>query len=268
MTISPVQDDEESSDDDTWGPLTKAIADYKKEGRVITKESLAKEMKETLNCECCIKERQEKMRRKLEAGMVINKVPSARQKARDQRKFDQLMTILNGAITDSNGNDESKKLTVEELKDIEMMTDRSFKEISEGVQKKFLEDLSNGSKLEEEITKQAIPTSENKLSLNEEAKQQDDTSTDSVADGSSNDADEVGAVVETDDLHQQQTSSSEGKPPADHKYNFKSKRVCGNPKCEAAKGKLHRCSRCLSIRYCSRQCNMGNTSNWLILLFV
>ena len=34
---------------DAWGPLRKAVADYKKEGRVITKESYLKELQEFLN---------------------------------------------------------------------------------------------------------------------------------------------------------------------------------------------------------------------------
>ena len=38
----------------------------------------------------------------------------------------------------------------------------------------------------------------------------------------------------------------------------KDKVVCGNPICESNKTKLHRCSGCLKISYCSRQCSEGD----------
>ena len=97
---------------DAWGPLRKAVADYKKEGRVITKESFLKELQGFLNCPCCIKERQEGLRRKMAAGMTINKAPV---------KLDEAMTLLNDELADK-----SELFTTEEQEMLEMMLERDF----------------------------------------------------------------------------------------------------------------------------------------------
>ena len=97
---------------DAWGPLRKVVADYKKEGRVITKESFLMELQGFLNCPCCIKERQEGLRRKMAAGMTINKAPA---------KLDEAMTLLNDELADK-----SELFTTEEQEMLEMMLERDF----------------------------------------------------------------------------------------------------------------------------------------------
>ena len=97
---------------DAWGPLRKAVADYKKEGRVITKKSFLKELQAFLNCPCCIEERQEGLRRKMEAGMKKKAAPV---------KLDEMMTILKDAMPDN-----SEPFTTEELKIMEKMLERDL----------------------------------------------------------------------------------------------------------------------------------------------
>ena len=97
---------------DAWGPLRKAVADYKKEGRVITKESYLKELQAFLNCPHCIEERQEGLRRKMEAGMKKRAAPV---------KLDEMMTILNDEIADK-----SELFTTEEQEMLEKMLERDL----------------------------------------------------------------------------------------------------------------------------------------------
>lgn len=113
------------SSDYTWGLLIQIIAGYKREGRVVTKKSFVKEIQAYFNCQCCMKERHENIRKKVEAGMTMTKDPDGRDK-----DMNLLLAILNGSIVDT--------ITMEELKDVEKMIDRALEKIYQDVQKEVL----------------------------------------------------------------------------------------------------------------------------------
>ena len=252
-----------------------------------------------------LQEREEKLRKRMQESRLRTgeRMSPAKKKARDEKNLKRLMSVLNGAISDTTNNDESKLMNMQDALAFEDMCYKRAIKFQENVKKRMMDDLA--ITVQREIEEQTAPRKaieceseyKAKAEINEVISLEDTVegpiSEEGAKEGKS-ELEEVHSLMEDDkssvdsvDLTleeastkidkeniEQQTVEAADKmdsskaeevpvtekqvPEEDVDNVAKDKVVCGNPICESNKTKLHRCSGCLKISYCSKQCSEGD----------